>query len=50
MSYDGNNNWVEGAHTYKKGEYYYIPVIELRGRRWKVYGAVGILMIRVPGR
>ena len=33
MSHDGNNNWVEGAHFIKRGEYYYIPVIELRERR-----------------
>lgn len=33
MSHDGNKNWVEGAHAIKRGDYYYIPVIELRGRR-----------------
>lgn len=33
MSHDGNKNWVEGAHGIKRGEYYYIPVIELRERR-----------------
>lgn len=33
MSHDGNNNWVEGAHSYKRGDYYYLPVIELRERR-----------------
>lgn len=33
MSHDGNNNWVEGAHSYKRGGYIYFPVIELRERR-----------------
>jgi arabinoxylan arabinofuranohydrolase len=33
MSHDGNRNWVEGAHVIKRGDYYYIPVIELRERR-----------------
>lgn len=33
MSWDGNDNWVEGAHSYKRGGYIYFPVIELRERR-----------------
>lgn len=33
MSHDGNKNWVEGAHAIKRGDYYYLPVIELRERR-----------------
>lgn len=33
LSYDGTAGMVEGAHSYKRGGFTYLPVIELRERR-----------------